>query len=158
MSDASSRHSAAAVDCSSSALTEMIRQNHWRGRTHYQPWHCQFMAVSRPENTLFCHGVRGAYKRHLRYRGEKPPIEDEPMVRYMPVHECNRRWHKKHCTLLGIRNIGDMIDQRQVLSGAAIPKIEDIIEEDRWIAAKPAGVQSAHPWQTCRRWRRLKML
>ncbi|NLV68966.1 MAG: Fe-S cluster assembly protein NifU [Spirochaetes bacterium] len=120
---------------SSSALTEMIKGKtveeaeritnrdivDYLGGLPDQKIHCSVMGSEALTNAI------------ADYRGEKPPIEDEPhgeiICQCMKVTDVDiRNAVHQH----GIRNIDDMMEftKAGTVCGTCVPKIEDIIEEE----------------------------
>ncbi len=120
---------------SSSALTEMIKGKtieeaeritnrdivDYLGGLPDQKIHCSVMGSEALTNAI------------ADYRGEKPPIEDEPhgeiICQCMNITDIDIRnaVHRQ-----GIRNIDDMMELTKAgtVCGTCVPKIEDIIEEE----------------------------
>ncbi len=120
---------------SSSALTEMIKGKtveeaeritnrdivDYLGGLPDQKIHCSVMGSEALTNAI------------ADYRGEKPPIEDEPhgeiICQCMNVTDVDiRNAVHEH----GIRNIDDMMEftKAGTVCGTCVPRIEDIIEEE----------------------------
>lgn len=120
---------------SSSALTEMIKGKtveeaeritnrdivEYLGGLPDQKIHCSVMGSEALTNAI------------ADYRGEKPPIEDEPhgeiICQCMNITDIDiRNAVHQH----GIRNIDDMMEftKAGTVCGTCVPRIEDIIEEE----------------------------
>ncbi|HPJ36608.1 MAG TPA: Fe-S cluster assembly protein NifU [Spirochaetota bacterium] len=146
---------------SSSALTEMIKGKtveeaekitnqdivDFLGGLPDQKIHCSVMGSEALTNAI------------ADYRGEKPPVEDEPhgeiICHCMNISDEDIR---KAVHENGVMNIDDMMEftGAGTVCGTCIPKIEDIIEEEKGRCAAKSSTHSDEPMTNLQKMKKIE--
>ncbi len=146
---------------SSSALTEMIKGKTIEEAERITNKDIVEFLGGLPEQKIHCSvmGSEALTNAIADFRGEKPPIEDEPhgeiICHCMNItdDEIRKAVHEK-----GVTNIDDMMELTGAgtVCGTCIPKIEDIIEEEKGRCAMKGPSDSETPMTNLQKMKKIE--